>query len=183
MSRLLACSLALSLLGAGGCVLDGGDSWRDAPSSPPNVSPPTPTDPPPKVAIDVGPNLTSEPGAGAGIFVSYGGAGRWSIAWTCDSNTSQLPCQFDLDVRSTGIHAATATAPTSIAFLGAEGLAISQSTSTTLERVSFAADLGASVVLTAKIDGRAQPELVFYVSNGRIVSAPTDPIELVPASP
>ena len=181
---LVALGIALGGFGLAGCVIEDGSN-----PPPPAVQPqpaPTSTTPasnPPLIAIDKGPNLTSDPGAGAGVFVSYGGSGSWSIAWTCDTNTSGLPCQFSIDVKSQGIQAVQPTAPSDVVSQSPTELQLGATTTTTLERVNFATDVGASIVLSVQIDGRPQPNLVFYVSNGRIVSAPTDPIELVPVTP
>jgi hypothetical protein len=175
--------LALAASSLGGCWMETEHHGDAPPSLPSDTGPaPTPTDPP-KVAIDVGPNLTADPGAGAGLFVSYYGAGKWSLAWTCDTNTSHLPCQFDIDVQGSGLGQVTATTATAPVEQTSTRLVLSQQTSDTLERVTFAATSGSSIVLHATIDGVSQPALVFYVSNGHIVSAPTDPIELVPATP
>jgi hypothetical protein len=180
---------AIVAIASSACVVDNGPPpRRDAPAwapppSDPTPAPPTSTTDPPKIAIDDGQQLTSDPGAGAGVFVSYLGAGRWSIAWTCDTNTSGAACQFDVDARSHGITDLTATTTSDVASVSDGELVISASTTSTLERVSFQTAVGASIVLSSKIDGQPMPSLVFFVSNGKIRSAPTDPIELVPATP
>ncbi len=183
-------ALALALASGVGCIVDGGSSRQERQPPPfgttqpsPTSTPSTPGTTPPKIAIDPGQNLTADPGAGAGVFVSYEGAGQWSIAWTCDTNTSGVPCAFAIDVKSKGITQLDPTSPSSIASQSQTELALAASTGSTLERVSFLTDFGESIVLSVQIDGRPQPNLVFYESSGRILSAPTDPIELVPVTP
>jgi hypothetical protein len=182
-------ALGLALAGGAGCMMDAGSSRDERPPPPlgsPTTTPstpPAPTSPPPKIAIDTGQNLTADPGAGAGVFVTYAGAGQWSIAWTCDTNASGVPCDFAIDVGSKGITQLDPTAGAKVVTSTPTQLALAASTGSTLERVSFVSTFGSSIVLDVKIDGRPQPSLVFYVSNGRILSAPTNPIELVPVTP
>jgi Tfp pilus assembly protein PilW len=182
-------AFGLALAGGAGCMIDGSSHHERQPppfattQPTPTSTPSAPTSPPPKIAIDSGQNLTSEPGAGAGVFVSYAGAGQWSIAWTCDTNTSGIPCDFEIVVDSKGITQLDPTSGAKPASASPTELSFATSTGSTLERISFVAEFGASIVLNVKIDGRPQPNLVFYVSNGRILSAPTNPIELVPVTP
>lgn len=178
--------LGLVLAASAGCMMDMGTSRDDRAPPPidsPAPSPSAPTAPPPKIAIDPGQNLTADPGAGAGVFVTYAGAGQWSIAWTCDTNTSGVPCDFAIGVESKGITQLDPTSGAKVVSTTPTQLALAASTGSTLERVSFITTFGSSIVLDVKIDGRPQPSLVFYVSNGRILSAPTNPIELVPVTP
>ncbi len=56
-------------------------------------------------------------------------------------------------------------------------------TTTTLDSVTFKTEPGAPIALSMRLRGAAYPSLEFFVSNGALSTAPTDPIELIPTEP
>ena len=59
-------------------------------------------------------------------------------------------------------------------------------TSTTygMNGITFDADPGALIELDVLLDGVAQPEFVYVVSDGRLLSGvPTNPVDFIPATP
>ncbi|MEO7091996.1 MAG: hypothetical protein ABI175_02020, partial [Polyangiales bacterium] len=147
-----------------------------APTAPP---PSTPT-PPPRLAIDTGRTLTAQAGEGAGLFITYGGAGRWLVAWTCDTYVSARSCTFDVSVAAGQVSALTPTPASAIIASDATSFRARTNTGATIDSVSFNTAPGGSIVVSSTLNGVPTPDLVFFVSGDRLATAPTDPIELVP---
>ncbi len=189
MLRRLAIVASTLVIGSAvslGCLVDAGSSGRnDRPSGvtpSPTSTAPTPSTPP-KVSVDPGKTLVAVPGAGAGIFITYAGSGHWSLTWTCDTNLSGKSCVFDVSVAAGSVAGLTSTPADSIVSQGATNFRVQTATGTTLDGASFDTSPGGSIVFSGTINGQAMPSLVFYVSDGKTATAPSDPIELVPASP
>ena len=146
----------------------------------PTSTAPYPSSPPPKLAIDTGRTLTVAPGEGAGLFITYAGGGRWLISWTCDTYASARSCIFDVSVSAGQISSITPTPNNAIIASSESTFRARTNTSATLDSVSFDTSPGGSIVVSSTLNGVATPDLVFFVSNGKLATAPTDPIELVP---
>lgn len=170
-----------------GCIVDPGPSTRDdrsvtpAPTSTAPTPPPTTT--PAKVSVDVGKTLVASPGDGAGIFITYAGSGHWNLTWTCDTNLSGKSCTFDVSVAAGSVAGLTATPADAIVSQSATNFRVETATGTTLDGASFDTAPGGSIVFSGTINGQPMPSLVFYVSDGKTATAPSDPIELVPNAP
>ena len=150
----------------------------------PSPTAPNPTTPaaPPLLSIDTGRTLTAQPGEGAGLFVTYAGAGRWLIAWTCDTYASARSCVFDVSVAARQLSALNPTPSNAIIASNDTSFRARTTTSATLDSVGFNTEAGGSIVVSSTLNGVPTPDLVFYVSNGKLATAPTDPVEFVPTA-
>jgi hypothetical protein len=149
----------------------------------PTPTAPPPSGPPPKLSLDTDKSLTATPGDGAGVFVTYRDGGHWSIKWTCDTNSSQRTCAFDVSVTTQGISNFVAMPASSIVARDAVKLRAQTDTAATIDGLDIDVAPGSSIVLSATINGAPAPNLVFYVSNGKLTTEPTDPVEFVPTAP
>jgi len=168
-----------------GCIVDPAPSGGRSDPSPSPTSTSTAPAPstPPKVSIDSGRTLVVQPGQGAGVFITYKGSGHWDLSWTCDTNISGKSCTFDISVAAGTVAALTATPTNSIVAQTATNFRAVTATGSTIDGVTFDASPGGSIVFSGTINGQPAPSLVFYVSDGKLATAPSDPIELVPATP
>jgi hypothetical protein len=170
-----------------GCVIEssstgsGSGSGGSTPSG--TSTAPAPTSPPPLLSLDTGRSLTATPGDGAGVFVTYQPGGHWSLQWTCDTNSSGYSCAFDVSASASAISDYAAVPQTATVSQTAQSFRAQTDTASTLDGVTFDTPPGAPIVLSATINGRPMPSLVFYVTNGKLQTAPTDPVEFVPTSP
>lgn len=143
---------------------------------------PKPTPEQPRIAIDTGRTLHATPGGGAGLFITYATGGHWKLEWTCDTSVNRgSTCPFEIAVGTNGITGAPVATP-SAALVDADStsLRIKTTTTTTLDSVTFQTEPGAAIALSMRLRGQPYPNLEFFVSNGALSTAPTDPIELVP---
>jgi hypothetical protein len=143
-----------------------------------------------EISIDPGATMAADPGNGVGVFMQYDAGGYWTLYTTCDTAISGTSCNFDIllsaDARVLidnveGVDLDPSDAIT----LGADG-SINLVTDTTfgMNGVIFDADPGAIIEADVLLDGVAQPEFVFVVSDGRLLSGvPTNPVDLAPAAP
>jgi hypothetical protein len=181
--RILLPSLALVLgIATSGCWVDVDNNRRAPPST--QTQTPVPTEPTPRVSIDTDRSLEAQPGNGAGLFITYSAGGHWNLKWTCD--TKLVPshsCKFELAVGTHGIHEISSTPANALVEKDAETFQIKTVTTTTIDSVDFRTDPGGAIALTMRIDGQPWPKLIWYVSDGQLSKAPSDPIELVPSAP
>ena len=178
-------ALAGSISAISGCLVDPDPGPRcngtcgGAAPVPTAPAPTTPT-PAPKLSIDTGRTLTAQPGQGAGVFVTYAGGGRWQVAWTCDTLASARSCSFDISVAARQVGAITPTPTNAIIASDASSFRARTTTGATLDSVSFDTDPGGSIVVSSTLNGAPAPDLVFFVSDGKLATAPSDPVEFVP---
>ena len=182
-------STAIALF-VSGCLVEPAPTHRGPSPSPdvsgtpaPSSTAPPPVSPPPRIALDSGRTLSADPGAGAGIFITYQSGGHWSLYWTCDTNASGNACAFDVSVSARAIHGYSASPLSATVSQDGASFRARTVTSATLDGVSFDTDPGGAIVVSATLNGAPHPDLVFFVSSGKLATAPTDPIELVPTSP
>jgi hypothetical protein len=176
----LAAAASLSLFGAG-CVVDA--------SADPGV---VVTDPTPAIAdvtIDTGAAMAASPGEGVGIYVEYAGDGHWNVFTTCDTSISGASCNFDLVVssdESTSIGAVEGSdlGPTDSLTLQSDGsIRLVADTDYGMNGFSFDADPGATIELDALLDGEAQPEFIYAISDGALLKGmPSNPVDFTPAT-
>jgi hypothetical protein len=134
--------------------------------------------------------VSSEPGAGVGIFVQYAAQGQWTVWTTCDTNTSKVVCTFDVYAS-----ADTSSELTAIAGSGLEGPDETQivkdgtaylhaETGSDTDTMTFTTTPGAIVRLEAYLDESAQPRFVYWFGKGVLhEGAPTNPVDFEPTSP
>jgi hypothetical protein len=151
----------------------------------PTPAAPRPATEQPRLSIDTGRTLHATPGGGAGLFVSYQSGGGWKLEWSCDTNVNRgSTCPFEIAVGAQGLVTRPEASPAAaLVESDATSFRIRTTTTTTLDSVSFSTEPGAPIALSMRLRGQPYPSLVFFVSNGGLSTAPTDPIELVPSEP
>lgn len=143
-----------------------------------------------EISIDPGATMSSRPGEGVGVFVQYDEGGHWSIFTTCDTSITATSCNFDIlvsadprvvldNVEGTDLESGDSVT------LGSDGsINLVTDTAFGTQGLSFDADPGATVELDVLLDGVAQPDYVFVVSDGRLLSGvPSNPVDFSPAAP
>lgn len=125
------------------------------------------------VDVDTGKTMTAAPGDGVGIFVEYKAGGKWHVWWTCDTNKTNLGCTFSLQVSAVSGQVAN------LAVSGqAQGDNVEQtdtqtihaSTSTTSNAVdiTFDADPGGKIEISAAVGGVQDSSFFFFVQDGQV---------------
>jgi hypothetical protein len=116
--------------------------------------------------------------------------GYWTLYTTCDTAVSGTSCNFDIllsaDARVVLDNVQGADLdPSDAITLGTDG-SINLVTDTTygMNGLTFDADPGAVIEADVLLDGVPQPQFVFVVSDGRLLSGvPTNPVDFAPAAP
>jgi len=138
--------------------------------------------------IDTGATMSGTE-SGVGVFVEYATGGIWKLQVGCDTDTSDLDCQWDiLAYTPEGGHFFSSQS------LGLEGsdlltvysdgqLELKTTTKTDLDGVLFTAEPGQPVTFDLWLNGVQDPEEFFYyVTNGAVKSGAKSPvIELTPS--
>jgi hypothetical protein len=189
----------LSVLSAtlGGCVVE-----SDPPPPPVSTAGGTPVGPgtgnstgPSKtpMLVDVDPNvtMTATPGDGVGVFNEYVTGGHWHVWWTCDTNKTSQPCNFDVKIsaKSGSVSAARSDqfATSDTLNNGAGSLEAVTNTTSNVEGVYFDTPPGDVITLEASIGGVESGQFLFFVQkgevNGGFTGTLTDPLMLEGASP
>jgi hypothetical protein len=144
------------------------------------------------VVVDPNQTLTAQPGQGVGVFTEYATGGHWHVWWTCDTATTGLGCQFDIDV---SVMSGSITNLTSEAFeatdqltqTSAEQVHASTTTTTGVEGLRFDSTAGATITLDARMNGLDDGGFLFFVQDGKVnggyTHTVTDPLMLVPKTP
>jgi hypothetical protein len=186
MRVLISSLLAVLGLSATGCWVEYDNSRRTPPPAQTTPQTPTPTPDPVRVTIDTGRALTVSPGGGAGLFITYDAGGNWKLSWTCDTSVNPRrtsPCVFDIAVGTHGIQELSVQPSNAVVQQDATSFSIRTSTTTTLDSATLRTEPGSSIAVTMRIDNNVYPSLIWYVSDGKLTTAPSDPIELVPSTP
>lgn len=190
--RALGCVLlALACAALAGCDSDSNDPpIYDQPVA---LTPDTGQAP---VSADIvkGAAIDSDPGGGAGVFVEYEGSGGWHVWTTCDTPTSGTACEYTIFTATSGsitfdrfdgaVGAYDGAGPYSPGVLEADF-----ETTSEIDGFRFHADPGATVTVTAWLDGAAEPRALYWYgtdgSGNQVLhqGAPTDPIALTPDVP
>ncbi|MFT3770355.1 MAG: hypothetical protein QM820_33425 [Minicystis sp.] len=172
-------------LGASGCVVTAGYDTD------PYVEPvPVPVTTVAEIDIDPGATMSADPGNGVGVFVQYDAGGYWTLFTTCDTAISGAACNFDILVSADSrVFLDNVEGfdlePTDSITLGADGsINLVTDTSFGMNGLTFDADPGAVIEVDVLLDGVAQPQFVYVVSDGRLLSGvPTNPVDFAPAAP
>jgi hypothetical protein len=143
-----------------------------------------------EVSVDPGATMAADPGNGVGVFVQYDAGGYWTLYTTCDTAVSGTSCNFDI-LLSADARVSLANVdgvdldPSDSITLGADGsINLVTDTAFGMNGVTFDADPGAVIEADVLLDGVPQPQFVFVVSDGRLLSGvPTNPVDLAPAAP
>ncbi len=146
------------------------------------------------VVVDTNQTMGNTPGGeGLGIFVTYNAGGHWRVWWTCDTNISGLPCDFDVQMSGAAL---TNSAPT---FSGssassdsldssAPNVLVAQThTTTSVDAVTFDAQPGADMTVDVTVSGLRDGRFFFFVQNGQVngnfQGKLSDPLIFEPATP
>lgn len=169
--RLLAfLAVAVIVPSLAGCIIDSRNS------GPSNGGPaPTSTTPPATqpmiVTVDTNQTMNAKGGDGVGVFVEYKTGGHWHVWMTCDTNKSNLDCDFDTIISGATIANATPTAGSSTA------LTITQSSAQVEARVlmtnevngiTFDTAPGARITIDATVSGLHSGDYFFWVQDGKV---------------
>jgi hypothetical protein len=166
------------------CWVEPAPSRRTEPAPvAPTPRPPAQTSPV-RVSLESGRTLDAAPGQGAGVFVTYSEGGLWSIAWTCDTAlTAGGTCAYEIAVGTSGYDDLAVTPAGAVVARDATTFSLRTTTTATLDRATFRTTPGASIALSMRLRGAPYPNLIFFVNDGRLATAPADPVEFVPTNP
>ncbi len=143
------------------------------------------------VKVDANVTMTANPGDGVGVFNEYASGGHWHVWWTCDTNKTGQPCDFDvkLSVASgaiTNVRADQLLASDTLS-TGTTPLEVQTSTTNGVAGVFFDTLPGAVVTLDAAVGGLRDGSFLFFVQDGKVnggyAGTVTDPLELQGATP
>ena len=164
------------------------------------VEPDPRREPEPEVAelvIDADATLELAPGEGVLVGVEYTAGGTWRVSAVCDTAYSDRTCSFDIIVDSESgildVDRLQLEDADRVIRLDAQALELDWVTGRDTDSLSFTAPPGASVrVSVALFDPFAtwwgsynvDPRLLSWVGDGAAHwGAPTDPVDLTPATP
>jgi hypothetical protein len=173
LAPLLAAPL---LLATASCIVDADPPERTY--YPPAPAPPAP--PPPTtstVNIATGQTLNADGGQGAGVLVEYLGEGQWYVWTVCDTFVTGLVCSYDitLAVDQGASFVSAADEPADADGSNETRLSDTQTTLLLGTRTEFDGALvrvdppGAPLFVRAALDGRLDPEFVFWVDEAGAV--------------
>lgn len=187
MRRVLFLGLPLALFSAA-CTYDNGDARRVLEEQPTSCEG-NPAEPI-QTAIDTDAQLETQPGRGAGVYVEYGSGGHWLLRTTCDTETNDTPCAWDIIV--------TPEDGRSISNVAAEGLEagtdsfgiypeyprsyqLVAKTSADVDGITFDTEPGTAIAVDSFLDGACALPYVFWVGDGAAhTGSPSNPIVLIP---
>lgn len=192
---------AIAAFGVACVVQDGSPGYTRGGSS--VASPPPPADSagstspaaiPIVVVLDTGKTMNAAPGGGVGVFTEYAAGGHWHIWWTCDSSaptSTHQSCAFDVRIHteSGAAHVQSSQFAPGDALVAddAQTLHATTVTSTNVSSLAFDTDPGASVRVTASMDGVADAAFFFFVQEGKVnggfQGSLTDPLLFQPSRP
>jgi hypothetical protein len=162
----------------------------------PTGTPAAATTQPMLVDVDANRTMSATPGKGVGVFTQYRTGGHWSVWWTCDTNTTHQPCNFEVSVTVETGSIAGATgqglqAGDTLTQPGGQEIDVQSTTTTAVVGVTFdtvvPSGTTAIITLDAKLGEVSNPSYLFFVQDGRInggySGTLTDPLMLEPSSP
>jgi hypothetical protein len=144
------------------------------------------------VTIDTGASLTYTVGVDAGYYFTYGAGGAWHAEWTCDTDLSDLGCNFtgtinvDTPAGGAGVTCFNCEPEDQLttAVSGSQTVInFDTITSTGIDGVDFNGVPGDPITIDIQINGIYQNDLVFIPSLSRAASAPCMPLDLDPSTP
>ena len=184
MRRALLSSVPLLtlVLSASACSYDNGDANRIlAPSE-------CSTGTPEKSNIDVGAQIESDVGTGAGFYVEYASGGHWKLTTTCDSTTNGNDCAWDIIISPTSGHTLSNVVGSDLE--DGDGIIPSDDqvsselvafTGSDADGFTFDSEPGASVSFDVFLENTCAFQYVFWVGDGGLHGGePTNPLVLVP---
>ncbi|HEU4406613.1 MAG TPA: hypothetical protein VFS43_15205 [Polyangiaceae bacterium] len=190
LAPLLAAPL---LLATTSCIVDPDPPERvyhPAPAPPPAPPPPPTTS---TVNIATGQTLNAEGGQGAGVLVEYLGEGQWYVWTVCDTFVTGLVCSYDitlaLEPNASFVSVVDEPADadgSNVAGAGATQTSLLFGTRTEVDGVLVrVGPPGAPLFVRATLDGKLDPDVVFWVDEAGAVrhGSPTNPLWFAPTVP
>lgn len=192
--RTVARSAAALLVAGGvlsGCIIVGDhdqtdnydDTWEDK-------NPPPAIPDPMLVVIDTDQTMEAVPGDGVGIFVEYSSGGDWLLWTTCDTNTSGLPCAFDVfaavDTSSKleSFEAIDTEGHDVVEVLDSGEAHLHADTASDIDGMHLVTTPGAILRVEVALDGVSSQQFVYWVGKGVLhTGAPTNPVDFQPSVP
>jgi hypothetical protein len=142
-----------------------------------------------RVSIDSGEELRAEPGRGVGVHVEVDRRGRWTTFFTCDTEESGYPCDFDLLASVEPPFELRDVRPRELELddfwyrVDGGAIHVFAFTAFDVDEISFDAPVGEKLRIDVLLDGRSTREVVAWVDDGAArTSAPSMPFELVPTT-
>lgn len=142
------------------------------------------------VDIDTDARIDVSSGDGAGVFVEYAAGGDWELFTTCDTNLSDIPCEFDILVsvplgeRISNVDGLELERDDEVFSLERGVLSLFFLTASDFDRVQFRTSPGQTVRIDALVDGVPDPEIMFWNGYGALqFAAPSNPLDLTPSEP
>jgi hypothetical protein len=197
----VAAPLALLLEGCGSnddCTCIGVGPYPEPEAGAADVGPPSAE--PMLVRVEDGKTLSSDPGDGVGVFVQYTTGGQWTLWWTCDTNKTAQPCNFDInattkdgDITNIAGYLGTTLSPPEAGAVGTDEDAgpptfpISGQTTNQIQGVTFETKPGAILEVTAQLNGSYDGSLFYFVDGNKVKDGYkgtlTDPLDFEPTAP
>ena len=175
-SRCISTVLALLLVA---CGYDNGDRTKAETVAPDPVA----------GTIDTGATMDNVQ-SGVGVFVEYATGGNWKMQVSCDTDSTDLDCIWDIWAYTpVGGHFFSSQSldleNSDLLTVYSDGeLRLETTTRTDLDGVSFVTEPGQPVTFDLWLEGEKYPEEFFYyISDGSVRSGASSPvIELTPTS-
>jgi hypothetical protein len=121
------------------------------------------------VDVDTDQTMSATPGDGVGVFIEYKTGGGWHVWWTCDTNTSNQTCNFNVKVSATSPITNLATQGTAqVSTQNPAVLSFQTVTGASIDGVTFSTNPGDVITLDATVDGAPNGSFVFFVQDGKV---------------
>lgn len=138
--------------------------------------------------VDRGEVLTTELGAGAGLFVEYAEGGRWTLWTSCDTDLSGRPCFWDVYVSAQSAIGSLDTqgfeaGEDVVDYSGDSSLAMFTTTTSGSDGITFSTEPGALIRLEVYLDGVDAPDYLVWFNSGIQSGAPYNPVVFQPDAP
>ncbi len=193
MKRILFLMAPVAVALLVGCWVGADDRPSGGTKPGPTTAPTTPTKQALLVTVDTDKVMNATGGDGVGVFVEYKTGGTWHVWWTCDTNKSSLPCDFDIKatVASGAIKNLQSDhlLATDQAKQNADGsVQVIARANANVAGVFFETDPGARVTIDANIrDVPKAGDYLFFVQDGKVnggyAGVLTNPLMLEPSTP
>jgi hypothetical protein len=181
----------LGALASSGCYYDAGPDCEHDGVCGTTYNPPPTTPEVASAKIDTGATISDiQAGQGAGVFVEYQAGGKWHLFASCDSTVSKYKCTWDVIV-STQV-------ASDLVDYGSDGLESNDWLSRHgTNGIRFVADndfdfdgfyvetkAGVPLRVDVYLDDQPAARYIYWIGDGGLhEGAPTNPIDLTPASP
>jgi hypothetical protein len=144
----------------------------------------------PSATIDTGATLADiEPGRGAGAFVEYGSGGRWHVYVACDTELSNIGCEWDIIVsvgdgnQLSQLEGDQLESSDYLDWESANSARMITSTTYDFDGFWVHATAGAPLRVDVYLDGWPAPKYIYWVGDGALHrGAPSNPIDLIPSA-